>query len=160
MKSKDISKYDLDWQVFRVNQKKLPDIDSKLKSVHMFFRYHKNIADRERVLNYLEGLAIAYRGEERQLIRDFAADLAKMRVSQENRIEFDPSKYTLEELMEVVKDLFARNKKWLLKGYRHEEQINFLRKLLVYCKDNKRLQDLDELVRKSKEIPNTHKFLY
>ena len=160
MKSKDISKYDLDWQVFRVSLKKLSDIDSKLEAVFEFFESHLNIADRERILNYLEGLAIAYKDDDRQTIRDFAADLAQISVSPENRISFDPSKYSKVELMGLAKDLLVRTKKWLLKGYRHEEQINFLRRLLVYCKDEARLNDLDALVRKSQEIPNTHKFLY
>lgn len=160
MKSKDISKFDLDWQVFRVSLKKLKTVDEKLQAVLDFYEQHLNRADRERILNYLEGLSLAYSGKDRKFIEEFASTLEEIKYSKNNRLTFDPEKYSIKELKAVAQDLFVRTKKWLLKGYRHEEQINFLRKLLVYCKDNTKLKELEELIRRSHEIPNTHKFLF
>ncbi len=160
MKSKDISKYDLDWQIFRVGLKKYGTVDEKLEAVLDFYEQHRNKADRERVLNYLEGLSLAYKGADRQHIKDFATEISEIGYSQINRQSFTPEKYTSKELKSLAQDLFVRTKKWLLKGYRHEEQINFLKRILVYSKDNSKLKELNDLIGYSKTIPNSHKFLF
>lgn len=160
MKSKDISKFDLDWQIFRVSLKKYKTIEEKTEAILDFYKHHLNRADRERILNYLEGLSLAYSEEDRAYIKEFAEDISKLEYSQFNRMSFSPEKYSLIELKNLAQDLFIRTKKWLLKGYRHEEQIEFLKKILVYSKNSVRLKELQDLIDYSKTIPNTHKFLF
>jgi hypothetical protein len=160
MKSADISKFDIDWQVFRVRLKKQPTYINKAADASEYLIAHLNRADRERVLNYLDGLALAYKGEERQYIVDIREDLSQLEVSDDNPCSVDFKKYDKKTLLTVARDLMARTGKWLKKGYRHEAQIAFLKDLLDYIGATNIRDELDELIAYSKTIPNTHKFLY
>ena len=60
-KSKDISKYDIHWQIVRVQAKKYKDISSKINYVLDFYSNHKTLDNHERIMNWLEGLAMGYR---------------------------------------------------------------------------------------------------
>ena len=160
MKSADVSKFDIDWQVFRVSLKKLPTHIDKAEAAAEYLFEHPNRADRERVLNYLQGLAIAYPAPERIEIEDNAKHLGELPVSNENLADTDFSKYDKKTLLVVARDLMARTGRWLKKGYRHEEQIAFLRALLNYIGATNIESELDRLILYSHTIPNTHKFLF
>lgn len=160
MKSADVSKFDIDWQVFRVGLKKQPTYINKTADASEYLISHPNRADRERVLNYLDGLALAYKGHERQYIADIREDLAQLEVSDDNPCSVDFKKYDKKTLLAVARDLMSRTSKWLRKGYRHEEQIAFLKDLLEYIEATNIQDELSELITYSKTIPNTHKFLF
>lgn len=160
MKSKDVSKFDIDWQVFRVSLKKLTTNIDKAEASAEYLMEHPNRADRERILNYLQGLAIAYRGQERKDVEDIAESLSELPVSDENKINVDFSKYDKKTLLGVARDLMSRTVKWLKKGYRHEEQISFLKSLLKYIGATNIEDELDDQILLSKTVPNTHKFLF
>ena len=160
MKSADISKFDIDWQVFRVGLKKLPTHMDKAMSAADYVFKHSNRADKERVLNYLQGLAIAYRGEDRADVELIADELSHWPVSDENPTIVDFHKHSQQELMAVARDLMTRTEKWLKKGYRHEEQIAFLKSLLEYLGASTLWAKLNKSIAYSKTIPNTHKFLF
>jgi len=160
LKSKDVSKFDIDWQVFRVSLKKLTTNIDKAEASAEYLMEHPNRADRERILNYLQGLAIAYRGQERKDVEDIAESLSELPVSDENKINVDFSKYDKKTLLGVARDLMSRTVKWLKKGYRHEEQISFLKSLLKYIGATNIEDELDDQILLSKTVPNTHKFLF
>ena len=65
-KTKDITKYDIHWQVRRVSFKLLKNYKEKVDSAIDYFNNNLNRADRERILNYLEGLSMAYKNEDRK----------------------------------------------------------------------------------------------
>ena len=60
-KSKDISKYDIHWQIVRVQAKKYKDISAKINYVLEFYSNYKTLDNHERILNWLEGLAMGYK---------------------------------------------------------------------------------------------------
>jgi hypothetical protein len=160
VKSTDVSKFDIDWQVFRVGLKKQPTYINKAADASEYLIEHPNRADRERVLNYLDGLALAYKGRERQDVVDIRNDLAQLEVSDDNPCSTDFKKYDKKTLLTIARDLMSRTGKWLKKGYRHKEQIAFLKDLLEYIGASNIQDELDELIAYSKTIPNTHKFLF
>ena len=155
-----ISKFDIGWQVLRVSLKKLPSYIDKLNAVFEYLLAHRNKADKERVLNYLEGLAMAYRGEDRKAILGIRQGLLGTEVSEETPTNQDLSGYDQQTLLRVAADLMVRNKKWLLKGYRHEEQITFIRKILEHLGAISKLAELDKQIAFSHTVPNTHKFFF
>ena len=159
-KSKDITKYDIDWQVKRVSLKKYKTFQEKCEAVKEFFLEQNNTADRERVLNYLEGLSMAYRGTDRQYILDFMHDLAKLPVKDENRFNMDLSKYTDKELKTVAKDNMQRCVKYLKKGYRHPELIQFLKDIYKHLGDKESLEELEKHIKDSMYIQNSHKYFF
>jgi hypothetical protein len=159
-KSKDISKFDIDWQMFRLSLKKLPSYLDKMEAAADYLLSHKDKATKERVLNYLEGLSLAYKGSERQNIVDLMSDFKELEVTSDNPKSSDFNKYDKKSLTALARDLWIRTKKWLDKGYRHEEQIEFLRQLYTYVGDSVSLDRLENAVEDSMEIPNTHKFMF
>lgn len=159
-KSQGISKYDIDWQVFRVSLKKLKSHIDKVETVAQYLIDHPTTGNRERILNYLEGLSMAYKEPKRAEILQIKDDLSSYPVVEDNSASEEFDNYSDEELYPVIKDLQARNNKWLAKGYRHDEQIAFLKKLFTYLHRADLLLDLDLKVKKSKTIPNTHKFFF
>jgi len=160
MKSSDISKFDIDWQVFRVSLKQLPTAIDKSTAAINYLSNHFNRADKERVLNYLQGLAIAYKGQDRLDVEEAIDQLKPLKVSEDNPLSLNFSKYDRKTLLNVARDLMVRTKKWLLKGYRHEEQIAFVEGILDYIGADDIREELNRLVAYSKTIPNTHKFLF
>lgn len=159
-KTKEITKFDLDWQVFRVSLKKYKTYIEKCEQAKSYLIANANIADQERVLNYLEGLSMAYKCEQREYILSIKESLHKLDVTNENKFSFDLSKYTEKELKSTANDNFARCKKFLLKGYRHNELIEFLNKIYSYLDLKEKQKELDLLVEESKKLENSHRFFF
>lgn len=159
-KSKDITKFDIEWQIKRVSLKSYKTYIEKCDVAAAYLMKNKNIADRERVLNYLEGLSMAYKNADRKYILDFKDELAKIEVSAENKCNVHLNEFSHNELSSVGKDLMIRAKGWLKDGYRNEELLNFLTRVLEATNDTKRLNQLNELIEYSKSLQNTHNFFF
>lgn len=159
-KSKDITKFDIEWQIKRVSLKSYKTYIEKCNVAADYLMKNKNIADRERVLNYLEGLSMAYKNADRKYILDFKDELAKIEVSAENKCNVNLNEFSHKELTSVGKDLMIRAKGWLKDGYRNEELLNFLTRVLEATNDTKRLNQLNELIEYSKSLQNTHSFFF
>ena len=159
-KSKDISKYDINWQVKRVSLKKLKTYQYKCTTVAHYLAEHSNIADKERVLNYLEGLSMAYKGDDRAYILAVKDELSLMVVSDANECSAEYSAYTSREIKAVVQDLMVRNTKWLKSGYRNAELLGFLTSLINHLDDAKLLAKLMSQIEASFLVANTHKFFF
>jgi hypothetical protein len=160
MKSNDITKYDLDWQIARVKQKDHKTIEDKLEAITEYFFAHLNKADRERVLNYLVGLSMAYKGEDRLTILQVKDELAQIPVSNENRYSVDLDKYSDDEIDRLAKDLFVRTKKWLDKGYDNREINEFLLLLYSHIDAEDKIEKLQALRKVAAGKENTHKFFF
>lgn len=172
-KSKNITKYEINWQVVRFLAKKEKNVEKKLKIVNDFFINNLSIDNKERCLNWLEGLAMSYRkknegaivliSQEVNTINSIVVDNKEQDYSEEDIIN-NISKYNTEDLVGLWKDLFKRNEKWLKKGYIHEEQNNFMDILfnainsinLGSCSYDKLL----ELRASAKTMKNTHNFFF
>jgi hypothetical protein len=159
-KSKDISKYDINWQVKRVSLKKLKTYQYKCTTAAHYLAEHSNVADQERVLNYLEGLSMAYKSDARAYILAVRDELSQMVVSDANECSAEYSAYTSQELKAVMKDLQVRNAKWLKNGYCNTELNDFIISLATHLGETQFLADLSSMVACSKLLPNTHKFFF
>jgi len=130
-KSKDITKYNIGWQIVRVHLKKFKDIDEKLMIASHFFVSNKTIDNKERVINWLEGLAMGYKAAKNDdailKIRSaiISYELKEASVKEANRISttHEMRKYSTKERKDLWEDLLKRNSKWLLKGY-YQNEIN------------------------------------
>lgn len=177
-KSADITKYDPDWQIIRVKVKgPTVGLEDKLKIVSQYYNRNKTVDAWERVVNWLEGLSMGYRSSgDNQAISRIATEISfyngiKPSAKQE-RLAADTlvsrlSMYPYSERVQLWRDLFDRNKKWLNKGYRHVEHNEFmdaLGRLFVKNRetipDNVSIEKLEELRKKSATLDNTHKFFF
>lgn len=158
-KTSDISKYDLDWQMRRVSLKSLPSVDAKVKSAIAFLRDHPTQADNERVRNYLEGLAMAYKGDVRDAINAVADSLEGKKYKVYNRLDFNPGDYSSEDIKILIKDLLQRSKVWLSKGYHHKEHEKFLWDLIKYSKDKAAAAKFQKMLDDAPD-KNTHAFFF
>ena len=177
-KSKDISKYDIHWQIVRVQAKKYKDISAKINYVLEFYSHHKTLDNHERILNWLEGLAMGYKNPH---------DKAKILGT---KVLFDTDKaikephLTPEQIQEhvfkeaehynpvLIKDCFNDNytrfKKWASEGYIHEELYEFTYGLLRYLtkhkistgRNNVTLDDMANMHLNGSMAPNTYKFKF
>ena len=159
-KSKDISKYDLNWQIFRVSLKKLKTVQEKIYAAENYLIKNCNKADKERVLNYLEGLSMSYTDERRDIVKSKFNDLLLMEVSEENNTSTNFDEYSKEELNGLMKDLMIRTKKWLANGYNNKELNDFILSIAIYLNSTNTINQLDNLKQEATYKQNTHKFFF
>ena len=172
-KTKNVSKYDLDWQIVRASVKG-PKTYVSEKLAHVTRFYDNNISKEnwERVTNWLEGLVIAYKKNSRE--RVWVDDV----LSRFKRIQFDklPSvestndftKYTFEQRLILWKDLALRTKVWAEKGYIHIEQTEFCVELWKSfslkeqekISPNYSIENFERIIASAKGKANTHIFLF
>lgn len=157
------NKFVLDWQVDRVEAKNTKSFDKKVKIIKAYVLNNKTVESHDRALNWANSFLGRYSKIEE--IKNFKLFLNELKYkSNEGEIINDFNSYNDKIKIKVLKDLLLRNKKWLVKGYRHENQNKFIVELFKSFKDNK---IIDLLYKKYKEeyegsfnIVNSHKFLF
>jgi hypothetical protein len=173
-KSKDITKYNIDWQIVRVQLKNKKEIEDKLAMAYSYFIAHKTKDTQERVVNWLEGLALGYKASKQwDVIKRIEEEKTRYEVSgklkkEENRISTidEMQRYDLGIRAKVYIDLYTRNVKWLKNGYVQKEINNFMDTLRYSifkegCPIVENYHRHIILLRKeASKIPNTHKFLF
>lgn len=153
--------------MLRVSLKALP-FEDKLTTTINFLGNNPNRAMKERVLNYLQGLSMAYKGESRAQVKEVYDELLKFDV---DSISPDASQdfksYSEKGLLKVAQDLMVRTTKWLRKGYNHVDQNTFIMNLLNHLiktyrseKANQLKIKLENLIKESNSLTNTHKFFF
>jgi len=138
MKSKDITKYDPEWQIVRVKIKgpKIP-YDTKIKSVLGYFNKHKTRDAGERVANFIEGLAMGYKGKSTQdFVNMVLANITKLgdyqslpkeNLKNDQQVLEELKTFSKEDRILLWKDLFKRGQNWAQKsGYSHKGQDHFM----------------------------------
>ena len=176
-KSKDITKYNLKWQMVR-SRIKGPNtsLDDKIEAVNNYYNSEKTVDAYERVLNYLEGLQLGYKGKDQKAVNFINTVIMNYKtINTENLIKEpngfitfeDASKYSFEERYNLWKDLFLRNKKWLEKGYIQKEINDFMDVLYQLFQQNKEklgssysFEKLEQLRNNAAGKENTHKFFF
>lgn len=135
-KTEGITKYEVQWQLIRAGIKgSKTEIESKLSQVREYFLETQTYDRYERAFNWLEGLEMGYRGkgkdEAESLIH--AEKLWYKSAAYYNAHELDAEKQIellmkaeLKDVVNLWKDLFRTNSKWLQKGYYHKECNNFM----------------------------------
>jgi hypothetical protein len=174
-KSSNITKYNLKWQMVRskIKGSSVP-LNNKLKLVNNYFEEEKTIDAYERVLNYLEGLQMGYRAHDQkavgiidELIKKYK-DMDTLKLKKEMNSFIDVSEtqhYSYKERLDLWKDLFNRNKKWLQQGYTQKEINDFMDILYLSFADehiqaNYSMDKLENLRRRAQKLDNTHKFFF
>ena len=176
-KSKDITKYNLKWQIVRSQIKGSSVLlDQKLKKVNDYFDSEKTIDAYERVLNYLEGLQLGYKGKVPDAVDLIQKEIDKYRQMNTDDLLKEPdgfitfkdaSKYDFDTRYTLWKDLFLRNKKWLQNGY-HQKEINDFMDVLnnLFQQNGEKLdaayswKKLQELRKEASTKENKHKFFF
>ena len=158
-KSKNITKYNLDWQIIRIKNKKQTVIE-QVVNIRTFYNNNKNAQNWERCYNYLEGLYYGYRNDEYRQLVEIAKDWMLQNKTELFTIEVNDNfnNYSSDDLITLYKDLYKRNSKWQSCNYKNSELNVFLRKLHSYLKSvNINLeQNYDvKITQKS-----THKFFF
>jgi len=177
-KSKDITKYDIDWQMLRSEVKgKSTDILSKLSKVRNYWNTNQTVDNWERIVNWLEGLKMGYIASKNQsaidLINKEISFYKSNTVTNKEKLSSDQDQlsrimlYNFKQRFDLWRDLFKRNEKWLARGYNHKEHNHFMDLMgQVFKKNKEKLTDrysfekLNELRQAALGIENTHKFFF
>ena len=156
-KTKEITKYNLNWQITRIKNKQTKDLNTKLNNIINFYNNNKNYPTWERIYNYLEGLYLGYKDLESKVKIKHCMkylELYKVNVMIDSDILFE--NVDIKDLKFLYLDLYKRNQKWLKSNYRNKDLNDFL--IILYEQIN------DNLLPKNFDIyPNkksTYKFLY
>jgi len=156
---KQIFKYYTPWQIARVKAKNELEINQKWVVVESFLKMDPRQENKERVLNWLYGLWIAYPSESTKWF-----EVGNLVMYLEDQIfPSNPDKeYPFTELDRpwltlVFKDLYTRAKKWAKNHYYNKELLTYLQELADYLN-----RDITELIIQSNtdEHKSTHKFIY
>ncbi len=173
-KSKDITKYNIHWQIVRVQLKDVKNIDEKLEKVSHFFINNKTIDNKERVINWLEGLSMGYKASknmdailkiESEICRYEIIEVADKEINEISN-SAQMKQYERVERKKLWDDLFDRNRKWLNKGYYQEEINLFMDNIYLsfsVLKDPVIEYDYEVLLglrEAAKKMKNTHKFFF
>lgn len=165
-----VYKYDIDWQITRANLKKIKSIEAKLTFAMEFLRNHSTQLNKDRVLNWAEGLRIALREDYdraqvtsfKKEVSDFSPLITGDLTRQPNKESFN--KYTQQDRFNLFRDLLVRAKKWLSKGYVNEEFDKFMKALIESLNDYDKAKDSLEAYKvlrdKAPFIPNTYKWVF
>lgn len=174
-KSKDISKYEIEWQVLRSSLKgKLnDDIETKLSKAECYFEKTFSSDRHERVLNWMEGLLMGFKatGKSPSLLVEqilYYKSMDNLRPALAIDIQQQEEVLDLfsdEEIVNLWTDLCKTNEKWLKKGYFHKECNAFLdwlysRKKNILNKCRFSYNDLLSLRNNSRGVKNTHQFFF
>lgn len=173
-KTKNISKYDFNWQIVRFTAKsQLSDLNDKLMLVNDFFDNNPTIENRERVINWLEGLALGYKKHDVGAIYIIESEIKRYKaienLSKENILSEEERLVEALEVYIIIRiglwrDLFRRNEKWLKKGYNQKDLNDFMDFLYLTLENidlgNYSYQKLKQLREAALIMKNTHKFLY
>ena len=123
-------KYNLNWQLTRVQNKKL-NLSEKLYKIRIFLSAYPSLENKERVLNYLKGLELGYKTiQERSMVHS-TYNFLKEKECNEPDVDINIENVETKDLKILYKDLYNRNQKWLDNNYRHESQNKFLEKLYI-----------------------------
>ena len=152
-----MNKYNLNWQLTRVQNKKL-NLSDKLYKIRIFLSAYPSLENKERVLNYLKGLELGYKTiQERSMVHS-TYNLLKEKQCNEPDVDINIENVETKDLKILYKDLYNRNQKWLDNNYRHEGQNTFLEKL--YTELEKRGEKLNKNFDIYPTGKSKQKFLY
>lgn len=152
-----VYKYNLNWQLARINNKKV-DLSTKLYNMRNFLNKYPSIENKERVLNYLKGLELGYKTLEQRAMVRCTYNLLKDKLCNNNDVDISVENVTDKQLTILYKDLYNRNEKWLKDNYRNTHLNEFLEYL--YLELNKRNIKVDSNFNILPKGRNTYKFIF
>lgn len=117
MNIRQINKFNIHWQIVRVNARSIKNASNKIKYVMNFLKDNKNIHNYGRVLNWLQMSKLGYKNLDRKFF-DYAISLIKDREKEYDYKDNDNdfSKVSREDLLKVYNDLSKRKYGFLYKN--------------------------------------------
>jgi hypothetical protein len=162
------NKYDIHWQVARINAKNASSLDEKMHSVFGYLDAVKTEDAYDRVLNWLMGIERGYRKHSRENVDRLVQAQEQLKLKKNEykgtqEVSLDFSSYSNDVLKSLFNDLKTRSIKWLQKGYWHRDQESFLDALIEELGRRKVSINTTTLYahrEESKVKENTHKFFF
>lgn len=131
-----MSKFNLKWQLVRLEAKSVKNVQEKISIVDKYLKEVQSKYAFERVYNWAVMTAVAYKGEDREQLKNYAQDI-KMRgeyINEDFDISFNEVPTNLLKLL--LKDLEKRKY-----GFQYNktprDHIDFVEKLTQYLEENK-----------------------
>jgi len=115
MNIRQINKFNIHWQIVRVNARAIKVASQKIKYVMEFLRENKNIHNYGRVLNWLQMSKLGYKDIDRKFF-DYAISLIKQDKYDSTDNDNDLTKVSREDLLKVYNDLSKRKYGFLYKN--------------------------------------------
>jgi len=170
-KSKEVTKYEPQWQVIRsiVKGSFNNDLEYKFSLVYDYFKETNSYDRWERVYNWTEGLLRGFKDDFNRMFLaeklDFLNELKPDKNYIITEVNYDIlNNYSDEVKIKLYKDLVKRSSDWLKEGYANKELNDFINILLLYIKDqDKIIKDINKIEKfreEAKLIKNTYKFIY
>ncbi len=160
-------KYTVDWQCERLRLKGIKDLHSKLSYARSVFeRYKKEGSDQcLSAINWLNGLALAYKGETREGIRAKADSWYKELDGKGLWVEGPSSDAEINQcdknlLRKVLNDNLSREIKWLRKYYVHVDLDIFVNRLAARLGCTERWFEKEDLLAQCKGHEPEWSFIY
>jgi len=158
-----VNKYNIQWQLTRTNLKKIKNIEEKFLILEEFYNKNFNLQNKTRIINWIKGLIITkkYNNFLNEKLKFYKKTNPIIQIEENNFILISDSKK-----IEIYKDLYKRNIKWLKNGYINKDLNDFLLSLYnsILLKEkivkfnNKILNEINYI--KENNIKNKHKFLF
>jgi hypothetical protein len=157
-----MDKHDIRWQLCRMQCKKDSKAEAKVLRAQNYLEQHAFVNDKERVLNYLSGLACGYPpgSVDRAMILKEREKVTKAPVTSFRELDLNFENYEEKELKGLLKDLGTRNSKWCKKGYIHVTLVEFIKALAAHLNETTILSRILQEVEDASKVYNTHKFIY
>lgn len=176
-KSKDITKYEVEWQILRADVKgKRASLDEKLERARSYFNKTNSYDRWERVVNWLEGVIMGYKSaKDYDSIHKVLNEIdyyKSIKGEVNDAISYDVAESAYSDLKEysyelrlmLWRNLYQRNKVWLSRGYFHKD-INIFMDYMVELFNHKKekFPNFDKLMllrEECKTKDNVHKFFF
>jgi len=160
-------KYVLDWQIKRILAQRETDIKNKLAVGCSHFYCGETVESRDRVLNWLDGLALGYKKNE-SVLAEIAARRQEIAVARPHMHDAQltharQKPYGEEILRELALDLLKREYRWAKSGYIQEDLNNFILELAKLMNNEKLVALVLKHAQTAKDnyaAGKRHKFVY
>jgi hypothetical protein len=172
-KSKDITKYNADWQIVRSSIKGSKfSLEEKLSKVKSYFDNNRSEDRWERCVNWCEGLIMGYKAAKNvnainRIVEEIESYGVRSLYDKEDSNVNNNTllrEYSYDKRLVLWKDMYKTNTKWLKKGYYHKECNEFMDDMVnVFMRNREDIWRFDillELREESKNLENTHKFFF
>ena len=118
-----VNKYNIQWQLTRTNLKKIKNIEEKFLILEEFYNKNFNLQNKIRIINWIKGLIITkkYNNILNEKLKFYKKTNPIIQIEENNFILISDSKK-----IEIYKDLYKRNIKWLKNGYINKDLNDFL----------------------------------
>jgi len=130
-----VNKFNLQWQIVRLQARELKDVELKIVHVIQFLQHNKNVHNYERVMNWCKMTALGYKKSGKDAkFAPMIETLLEYKKYYINNVEDTVEEWELtstETLVALQKDLKKRTNNFMHGGKMPKDQEEFMAKLAV-----------------------------